>query len=119
MADRVHPDHPAVDRDSCTEPATIVTSIAVPGPRAARTRYGGAGEADHPVAVGHPGHGQPDGRVPGPPLDRSAAPADPVDLIRAQPLRVRRDQHPACRISTSPPTTTTSTGSPANVAPTA
>ena len=68
-------------------------------PAAARVRC--PGEADHPAAVGEPGHGQSGGGVPGPashPRLRFA-----VRLADAQPLRVRGDHYPGVQNVHQPP----------------
>ena len=80
------------------------------GPPAA-AGIGGAGEADHPGAVGEPGDREPGGGIPCPAGHLGAG------QRLAWSSRIRwawvATTTPACRMSARPPATTTSAGSPA------
>ncbi len=89
---------------------------ALPSPRSPAA-VSCTSEADHPAVVSQPGHGQAGRGVSRSPLNlRSWC---PVRLIWLKPLRMSRDQHPGMQHLDQPSVTTTSTGSPANVGPTA
>ena len=67
--------------DSWTDPATMVTSMGWRAHPAAGVA--GAGEADHPGAVGQPGDRQPGGGIPGPALAAGARGCGRPDLRAA------------------------------------
>jgi hypothetical protein len=96
--------------DSCTGPATMVTSMAWRAHRRPHA-YGVPAKLTTPPPSAS--------RVTLSPLVTSRArrwgdrPRLAVGLVLAQPLGVRGDDHPACTMPASPPATTTSTGSPA------